>query len=51
MGKQTLLGDGGKPRPDDCTCSEFELGDADALPCFACFVAGFETRPPEVDDE
>mgnify|MGYP000129705140 CR=1 FL=1 len=34
-------------RPDDCQCDTFELDGN--LPCFSCYVAGFDTRAPTDD--
>ncbi len=46
MGRQTLLSDGGEARPENCICKP-----TDDLPCFECFMAGFDDTPPvEVDD-
>jgi hypothetical protein len=40
----TPVPDGGQSRPDGCECDS--LADDGDLPCFACFVAGFDDRPP-----
>jgi hypothetical protein len=37
-------------RPDDCTCHP-AWAERDALPCFPCWRAGFETPNPDAEED